>query len=233
MRISARKIERTFFRKTGQANFFYAVKGTDFTLLEGNITGIIGRSGSGKTTFINMLCGLLRPTSGSIEVDGVDFITLNDDSASLLRNRKFGIIPQSQTPIQSFSVIENVMAPAFIYKSDLSRQEVHNRAKSLLSRLGIESLEDEYPSQLSGGELRRMAIARALINDPEVIIADEPTSDLDDKSTDAVLKLMRELADEGKSVLIVTHDRDAKKICDVIYKMDGGVLKKNTEAASK
>ena len=227
MKLTAESISRIFFRNGKNTNFFSAVEETDFSLEPGKLTEIVGRSGSGKTTLSNMLAGLLAPTSGRVLLDGRDLYALSDPERSKLRNEHIGVVPQGQTGLQSLTVLENVLMPAAMYGSAASKEK---RAHELLSEMEIDDLCDVYSNELSGGELRRMAIARALINDPKVIIADEPTSDLDDDTTQKVLKLFRCLADDGAAVLIVTHEREALRYADLVYKMDKGVLslQKNT-----
>ena len=224
MILTAEGISRIYFRSGKGTNFFNAVEKTDFQLESGKLTEIIGRSGSGKTSFINMLGGLLTPTEGKVFLDGEDLYALDDNRRSSLRNRKIGIIPQGQTGLGSFTVMENVLAPVAMYGDASSKED---RARQLLETVGIAELEQVYSNELSGGELRRMAIARALINDPEVIIADEPTGDLDDDTTEMVLKLLKGCAEAGAAVLMVTHERAAYSYADAIYRMEKGVLLKD------
>ncbi len=216
-------ISRRFFRNGKNTNFFNAVEKTFFELPEGAVTEIVGRSGSGKTTFANILSGLLTPTEGVLLIDGVDFFSLPDEKRSQFRNKNIGIVPQGQTGLSSLTVLENVLAPAFMYGDGKEKESL---AKELLSQMDLFELCDVYSNELSGGELRRMSIARALINSPKIIIADEPTGDLDDDTTRLVLSLFRKKADEGASVLIVTHEHDAQKYADQIYRMEKGVLSK-------
>jgi len=221
MKLKSKGITRSFFRKGRNTNFFYALQKTDFELQEGAVTEIVGRSGSGKTTFANILSGLLVPTEGSLYLDGVDIYALSDEKRSILRNRHIGIVPQGQTGLQSLTVLENVLAPAMMY-GDMKGIEAI--ARQYLEEMEISDLCDIYSNELSGGELRRMSIARALINSPEIIIADEPTGDLDDDTTALVLRLFRRLADKGCSVLIITHEQEVVNYADNIYRMEKGIL---------
>lgn len=221
MELKAIGVSRNYFRNGKGTNFFTAVDKTDFILEAGKLTEIIGRSGSGKTTFINMLAGLLTPDSGKVLLGGEDIYAIDDAKRSLLRNKTIGIIPQGQTGLSSLTVMENVLAPVAMYGDSASKEA---RARELLELVGIAELENVYSNELSGGELRRMAIARALINDPEIIIADEPTGDLDDDTTEMVLNLLKDFAGKGASVLMVTHERMALDFADIIFKMDKGVL---------
>ena len=222
MRLEAKSISKKYSRQSAESNFFYAVKETDISLIEGGITVVMGRSGSGKTTLLNMLSGLLTPSSGNVTVDGTDIYALGDPARSELINEKFGIIPQGQSGIDSLTLYENILLPAGIYgRPD---DDTERFARELMDITEISDLRDCRPAQLSGGELRRMAIARALINRPGVIFADEPTGDLDDENTKAVLELFRKMADGGVPVFIVTHDDTVKNYADCIYKMDAGKL---------
>jgi len=221
MKLQAEGISRAFFRNGKGTNFFNAVEKTDFSVSSGTLVEIIGRSGSGKTTFINMLAGLLTPSEGRVLLDGENIYALDDEKRSMIRNSNIGIIPQGQTGLGSFTVMENVLAPASMYSDPSSRRM---RALELLSLMDIADLENVYSNELSGGELRRMAIARALINEPEIIIADEPTGDLDDDTTEMVLKLLKECSQKGAAVIMVTHEQAAHDFADRILKMEKGVL---------
>ena len=223
MKLTANGINRRFFRETQSSNVFYAVNTTDFTLQEGALTLILGRSGSGKSTLLNMLGGLLAPTQGKVLWDDADVYALSDAERSRLRNRYVSVVPQGQTGLQSLDVLQNVLLPTMLYeKGEVKPTEAE--AMALLERVGISNLAGAFPNELSGGELRRMAIARALITKPQAILADEPTGDLDEENTHVVLGLLQETAASGTSVLMVTHDRDALPYADVIYRMSGGVL---------
>lgn len=221
MRLQAEHVSRTYFRDSRGANFFYAVKEADLVLAPGQLIEITGRSGSGKSTLLNMLAGLLEPSEGRILVDDIDLYAMSDDERSRLRNLSFGIIPQGQTGLHSLTVLENVQLPSMLYEGAVCPEE---KALALLERVGIADLAAAYPNELSGGEMRRLSIARALVMDPGIILADEPTGDLDDENTKAVLQLLRSCADEGKAVLLVTHETAAAAYADRIYRMDGGTL---------
>ena len=221
MEIAAEGISRIFFRRNGDSNFFHAVRETHFGFGPGRITEIIGRSGSGKTTLINMLCGLLTPSEGRVLIDGKNLYGMDDQERSLFRNRHFGIIPQVQTGLSSLTVMENVLLPLAMYGRSRGKEEY---AGQLLEELDMSSLADVYSNELSGGELRRMSIARALAGRPDVIIADEPTGDLDAETTGEVLKCFRREADRGAAVLIVTHDPEVRQYADRFFSMDKGVL---------
>ena len=223
MKLKAEKICKKFNRKTSGASYFYAVNETDFELAESSLTAVYGRSGGGKTTFLNMLGGLLEPSGGRLIIDGKDIYSMPDRELSEFRNKNIGIIPQGSTALPTLTVLENVLLPRLMYgKSDESARKY---AMELLEKVGIAGLSEAMPNELSGGELRRMAIARALMNKPSVLLADEPTGDLDDENTALVLSLLRDTAKEGTSVLIVTHEGEAVNYADIVLKMDSGILK--------
>ena len=220
MELRAEGVSRRYFRTSKHSNVFYAVRETDLTLPAGTLTEITGRSGSGKSTLLHMLAGLLAPTTGRVLLDDTDLYALDDEARSRLRNETLGVIPQGHTGLRSLTVLENVTLPCAMYGEPVSE----DAAPALLERVGISQLKDAYPNELSGGELRRMSIARALIKRPGVLLADEPTGDLDDENTHAVLRLLRQCADEGAAVLLVTHEREAAAYADKVWRMNDGVL---------
>ena len=221
MILRAENISRKFPRKTGGANFFYAVNPLSLELEAGTLTVLVGRSGSGKTTLLNMLAGLISPSEGKVFLEDQDLYALPDRDLSVLRNARIGVVPQGHTGLDSLTVLENVKLPYALYHKDRGADAY---AAELLEKLDIAHLAETYPSELSGGELRRLAIARALIMRPEILLADEPTGDLDDENTETVLKLFREIADAGTAVLMVTHESDAAKYADRICRMNAGNL---------
>ena len=225
--LRAETISRRFFRKSKTRNFFFALKDTDFTLHPASLTEVTGRSGSGKSTLLNILAGLLQPTTGTVFLDGIDLYKMEDEVRSQLRNRQIGVIPQGHSGLHSLTVLENVILPCLMYVEGgraADAGEFADRAMELLELVGIAHLRDAYPNELSGGETRRLSIARALIRAPEILLADEPTGDLDDENTAAVLRLLRREADRGTAVLLVTHEREAAVYADTIYRMADGVL---------
>ena len=231
MVVKAENISKRYFRKTGIANYFYAVKPLTLEIGSGEVTVLTGRSGSGKTTLLNMLSGLLIPTGGKVFINGLDLYSLDDKALSRLRGGKIGIVPQGRSAIDTLTVLENIMLPAKLY----SKPFPVNAACQWMERLGIAQLRDARPAELSGGEIRRMAIVRALAQSPDILFADEPTGDLDDENTNLVLSAFHNYAHEQKkAVFVVTHENDALQYADIIYKMDGGQIissSKRTEAA--
>lgn len=220
MELKAEGVSRQYFRKSKLSNVFLAVKETNLALPAGRLTEITGRSGSGKSTLLHMLAGLLAPTTGRVLLGGTDLYALDDAERSMLRNKSVGVIPQGQTALRSLTVLENVKLPYTMYGDEAA----DDTTLELLERVGLAALRDAYPNELSGGELRRLAIARALLRKPTVMLADEPTSNLDDENTHAVLRLLRQYADEGAAVLLVTHEREAAEYADRVYRMSDGAL---------
>ena len=221
MNVRAEQIAKEFLRERQGTNRFQAVKQTDFQLLGGEVAVMTGRSGSGKSTLLNMIAGLLVPTSGKIYIDDVDIYSLSDKELSKFRNTKIGVIQQGQTALHSLNVLENVCLPCTLYGEEMPE----NFAMELLERLDIADLRDVMPSELSGGEMRRMAIARALIKKPSVILADEPTGDLDDENTKVVFEFLQSVAREQNSaVFIVTHENDGANYADRLYNMNAGTI---------
>jgi putative ABC transport system ATP-binding protein len=205
------------YKRGGRA--FNAVNQANLSVEPGDFISIIGRSGSGKTTLLNMGAGLLRPTEGTVLFEGNDIHRLSDKEISFLRNEKIGYVPQGQSLLSNFTVFDNVCIPWFLFKRE---GDVEGRAFILLEKVGISHLAAAYPRELSGGEMRRAAIARALINEPRLLIADEPTSDLDAGTTGEIMRLFKTIAREGTAVLIVTHELDTLDYGNKTYVMDAG-----------
>ncbi len=200
---------------------FKAVDGVNLVVDKGDFINITGRSGSGKSTLLNLIAGLLSPSLGRIEVDNQDIAAWNDRAVSAYRNTKIGCIPQGQSTLSNLTVLDNVRLPYHLQKRNGSSQE---RALSLLKQTGIAHLAQAYPRQLSGGELKRVAIARALINEPDYILADEPTGDLDVQTTTEIMKLFRQIAQNKTAVVMVTHELDVLEYGSRTLTMDLGVL---------
>ena len=224
MHMKAQNISKRYFRKTGGANYFLAVKPLELALNAGEMAVLTGRSGSGKTTLLNMLCGLLQPTEGEVWIDDTSLYRLEDKALSRLRSERIGVVPQGRSAVDTLTVLENILLPAKLYGRPLPVRE----AQQWMERLGVDYLRDARPAELSGGELRRMAIVRALAQSPDFLFADEPTGDLDDENTRLVLSALRDYAHEwNKAVFTVTHDSDAMEYADRSFRMDGGQLTEN------
>ena len=201
-----------------------AVDGVDFTFTEYQFITIVGPSGSGKSTLLYLLSGLDRPTSGTLHVDGVDVASLSDWQEHHFRRGKLGFVFQSYYLLPRLTALENVMLPMRL-AGRMSRVQMRQRASELLLEVGIsQDWHHHKPGKLSGGQQQRVAIARALANDPKVILADEPTGNLDLRSSRKIIELLKQLADQGRTVIVVTHDRSITRIADVRLEMVDGKL---------
>lgn len=222
MIIEATGLTKEFARARGGQRLFTAVHPLDIGLEERQLTVVSGHSGSGKSTLANMLAGILTPTAGHVRLDGTDLYSLRDEELSRLRNERIGLVPQGHTALRALTVLDNVLLPSILYSRDEAPAE---RARELLAAVGLDDLADAAPTELSGGELRRMAIARALLMGPAIVIADEPTAGLDSANATAVLTLLRDAADRAAAVLVVSHEAEAQRFADRSYVMEDGHLR--------
>ena len=222
MIIEATGPTKEFARARGGKRLFTAVHPLDISLEERQLTVVSGHSGSGKSTLANMLAGILTPTAGYVRLDGADLYSLRDEELSRLRNERIGLVPQGHTALRALTVLDNVLLPSILYSRDEAPAE---RARELLAAVGLDDLADAAPTELSGGELRRMAIARALLMGPAIVIADEPTAGLDSANATAVLTLLRDAADRAAAVLVVSHEAEAQRFADRSYVMEDGHLR--------
>jgi lipoprotein-releasing system ATP-binding protein len=200
------------------------LKGVNLTVNHGEIVSIIGKSGAGKTTLLQIIGTLDRPTSGRIIIDGTDVFTLGEKALSAFRNKHIGFIFQFHQLLPEFTALENVMMPALI--AGESRREAEGKAVELLSQLGLSKRMEHKPSELSGGEKQRVAAARAMIMQPDIILADEPSGSLDEQNKRELHQLLLRLKEQfGQTILIVTHDKELAQISDrVIEIQDGKIL---------
>ncbi|MFA6213833.1 MAG: ABC transporter ATP-binding protein [Candidatus Micrarchaeia archaeon] len=204
----------------------YALNNVDLVIKRGEFASILGPSGSGKSTLLHILGLLDEPSRGEIYLDGIEVHKLNDDERAHLRGKKIGFIFQMFNLIPSLTVLENVTLPALIYESD--PEKAQQKAVETLRQIGMGERLGHYPNQLSGGQRQRVAIARALINDPEIILADEPTGNLDTKTGHEVLAMFHDLHRQGKTMIIVTHDTNVAKITHrTIRVVDGKIAKES------
>ena len=183
-----------------------ALAGVDLTVPAGQFVAIVGPSGSGKSTLLNILGCLDRPSAGRYELDGIDVSTFDDERASDFRNRRIGFVFQSFHLLPRLSVLENVLLPRRFLREPAPDIEI--RAHALLERIGLGQRKDHRPEQLSGGQMQRVAIARALLMRPALLLADEPTGNLDSRSAAEVLGMIDEVHGQGQTVILVTHDHD-------------------------
>lgn len=208
----------------GAGGGFTAVDGVSLVLPPGELTAIVGKSGSGKSTLLNLIAGIDRPTHGEVLVGDIAVHTLDESALAAWRGRNVGVVFQFFQLLPTLTVGENVMLPMDLCAT-YSPSEARTRAIALLARVGIADQADKLPSALSGGQQQRAAIARALANDPPLIVADEPTGNLDSRTAEAVLELLAELARGGKTVLVVTHEPDLHRRFDrVVTLADGRIV---------
>ena len=191
---------------------------------KGKFYAIMGKSGAGKSTLIQILGLLDNINNGKIEIDGVDVTKLSESEKNSIRNKKNGFVFQAFYLSPNLNTISNVLLPTYINK-DLNEFEALKKANFLLKKLDIYDRASHYPGELSGGEQQRVAIARALINDPDILLADEPTGNLDDENEKIVLSLLKNMSENGKCVIVVSHNKEIKKYADIVLKLENGILK--------
>ena len=209
---------KSFAHNGGQ---IHVLSHVDFELYEGDFTVIMGASGSGKSTLLYALSGMDRATSGKVIYNGSDIVTMNEKELAKLRHTDFGFIFQQMHLVSNLSLFENIAVPGYLNKKR-SAEEVKKRAEHLLKQMGISHIKTHLPSQVSGGEQQRCAIARAVINNPKLLFADEPTGALNRRNTNEVLNMLTELNNQGQSILMVTHDlRAALRATRILYIEDG------------
>lgn len=213
------------------AGDFVAIDHLSLDVAQGELVAVVGRSGSGKTTLLNLLAGIDRPTSGTVRVAGADLGSLSESRLAGWRGRSVGLVFQFFQLLPTLTVVENVMLP-MDFAGKVPVRERRDRAYALLERVGVADQADKVPTTLSGGQQQRAAIARALANDPPVLLADEPTGNLDSTTADAVLRLFADLNTEGRTIVVVTHERDVKAIASrQVALMDGRVVTGEHEPA--
>jgi ABC-type lipoprotein export system ATPase subunit len=201
-----------------------AVHNVSLEVGQGEFVVITGRSGSGKTTLLNLVAGLTRPTSGKVLLDGIEVWSLPDKEQSLLRNQRVGFVFQFASLLPTLTSLENVMLPPMFGESQ-EKEHVKERATYLLEQVGLSDKLQSFPRQLSGGQQQRVVIARALMNEPELLLADEPTSDLDEMTEHEIMDLFRNIhAETGVTVLLVTHSAELGRYGTRSIQMAGGEI---------
>ncbi len=220
--LEARSVEKVFPGKTGEEGL-RILDNTSIAIEEKTTVAITGASGSGKSTLLHILGGLDQPNSGDVLFRGKNIGSLNSDQLAEFRNKNLGFVFQFHHLLPEFSALENTFMPGLISGRELP--ELKEKAGALLNQFGLGSRLEHRPSELSGGEQQRVAVARALINDPDVILADEPTGNLDDKSTQNLLDILFPLVENrGLTLVLVTHDRTIAASCDRMYALEKGKI---------
>src|SRR6185369_13861325 len=218
--ISLLQVNKTYETPAGK---FSALKDIDLEILSGQFVGIVGKSGSGKSTLLNMVAGIDRPSAGSVAVAGTEIQSLSENKLAAWRGRNVGFVFQFFQLLPTLTAAENVMLPMDFSKS-VPLRERRKRAVALLDRVGVGLHADKLPATLSGGEQQRVAIARALANEPPLVLADEPTGNLDSVTATAILDLFRFMANEGTTVVIATHEADIARVIDRKIEISDGAL---------
>ncbi len=219
MILEIKNLSKEYKRKN---EMFLAVNDVNLSISEGEFACIVGPSGCGKSTLLNMVAGLLTPTSGKIFIDGSEVLKKNKNELALLRNETIGYVLQGQNLLSNFTILDNICMPAYLSSR---KRIVKARAMELLEEVGLKGMEDEYPARLSGGELRRVSIIRGLINNPKILIADEPTSNLDPENSKMVMKFFKEISSKGTTIFISTHNVGFLNYAQKTYEMEKGFLK--------
>ncbi len=219
--IELREVTKAYLTAAGS---FTALQDVDLQIEEGKFVAIVGKSGSGKSTLLNMLTGIDRPASGEVAINGTTVHTLDEDEIAEWRGRNIGVVFQFFQLMPTLTVVENVMLP-MDFCNVYAPRERRQQALRLLERVGIADQADKFPATLSAGQQQRVAIARALANNPPIVVADEPTGNLDSQTADDILTLFQQLSADGKTVVMVTHERDIVSwVSGVVMLADGRIV---------
>src|SRR5512142_3112607 len=210
-----------------------ALAGVDLAVNDGEFLAVMGPSGSGKSTLMNILGCLDRPTEGTYLLDGIDVSSLNRDERAVIRNAKIGFVFQSFNLLARTSAIENVELPLLYGDLGWSTQQRHAAAKRSIERVGLAGREGHYPSQLSGGQQQRVAIARALVTNPAMLLADEPTGNLDSHTSEEIMGIFQQLNDDATTVVLITHEPDIAQYAKRIVHVRDGLIQNDERIAQK
>ncbi|MDA7951287.1 MAG: ABC transporter ATP-binding protein [Pirellulaceae bacterium] len=227
----AARIDNVRKTYTLKSEVVHALNGVTFDIPTGDYVAIMGASGSGKSTLLNMLGCLDRPTSGKLSLGEQDVTTMSDDQLSAVRATKIGFVFQSYNLIQQLTVVENIEVPLY-YQGRVTTSD-RKRCRELAKMVGLEERLDHRPNQLSGGQQQRVAIARSLVNDPYFMLADEPTGNLDSKTTEEILSLFDKLNSEGRTIVIVTHEDEVGARSKRVVRMRDGVVLSDKPSAEE
>jgi len=220
--LEGRDITKRFANESGNGSLT-VLEDTSIAIEKGSVVTVVGASGCGKSTLLHILGGLDKPDAGTVLWDEEPIYDMSKESLAEFRNKKLGFVFQFHHLLPEFTAVENIMMPALIHGE--SEEDAHDRAMNLLEDFGIPGRAEHRPTQLSGGEQQRVAMARALMNKPDLILADEPTGNLDEKNTEILLKLLFDLrTKEDVSILLITHEKDIAKRSDIIYELSKGKL---------
>jgi putative ABC transport system ATP-binding protein len=219
--ISLQQISKTYETPAGK---YSALKNIDLEIRGGEFVGVVGKSGSGKSTLLNMVAGIDRPSTGSVAVAGMEIHALSENRLAIWRGRNVGFVFQFFQLLPTLTAAENVMLPMDFSKT-LPFRERRKRAIALLDRVAVGAHADKLPATLSGGEQQRVAIARALANEPPLVLADEPTGNLDSVTAAAILDLFRDMANRGTTVVIATHEADIARVIDRRIEISDGAIR--------
>ena len=200
---------------------FDAVHDVSLEVKKGEFAAITGHSGSGKTTLFNMMAGLTAPLSGKIYIGGSEITGMKENEKAVFRSQNMGYVLQGQSLLNNFTILDNICMPAYL---SAQVKEFKERALELLRQIGLEEFAGEYPANLSGGEIRRVAIVRAMLNQPKVILADEPTSNLDPENSHKMMQMLKDISRSGTTVVLSTHELEYLSYVDRVFKMNRGKM---------
>lgn len=216
--IQVKQVTKQFTRNDRD---FDAVHDVSLEVKKGEFAAITGHSGSGKTTLFNMMAGLTAPLSGKIYIGGSEITGMKENEKAVFRSQNMGYVLQGQSLLNNFTILDNICMPAYLSSQ---MQEFKERALELLRQIGLEEFAGEYPANLSGGEIRRVAIVRAMLNQPKVILADEPTSNLDPENSHKVMQMLKDISRSGTTVVLSTHELEYLSYVDRVFNMNRGKM---------